>query len=63
MARLKDRYTQTIVPELKKALGTDNIHALPRLDKIVVQVGMGKLEATISTKALIPEKWCRVSLR
>jgi len=42
MARLKDRYNTQIVPELKTVLGTDNIHALPRLDKIVVSMGVGK---------------------
>jgi large subunit ribosomal protein L5 len=42
MARLLDKYRSEIVPELKTALKTDNVHALPRLDKIVVSMGVGK---------------------
>ncbi|HYE99104.1 MAG TPA: 50S ribosomal protein L5, partial [Planctomycetota bacterium] len=42
MARLLERYNAEIVPELKKALKTENVHALPRLDKVVVSMGVGK---------------------
>ena len=42
MARLQEKYRTEIVNDLKKALKTDNIHALPRLDKIVISMGIGK---------------------
>jgi large subunit ribosomal protein L5 len=42
MARLLERYRTEVVPQLKKELGTENPHALPRLDKIVVSMGVGK---------------------
>ena len=42
MARLQEKYKNEIVPALKKSLGTENIHALPKLDKIVVSMGVGK---------------------
>ena len=42
MARLQDKYKTEIVPQLKGELKTDNIHALPRLEKIVVSMGVGK---------------------
>jgi len=42
MARLQEKYKSEIVPALKKALGTENIHALPRLEKIVISMGVGK---------------------
>ncbi len=42
MARLLERYRTEVVPQLRKELGTDNPHALPRLDKIVVSMGVGK---------------------
>ena len=32
MARLLEKYRSEVVPELKKALGTENALALPRLD-------------------------------
>jgi large subunit ribosomal protein L5 len=42
MARLLDRYKKEIVPALKKKLGRDNELSLPRLQKIVVNMGVGK---------------------
>jgi large subunit ribosomal protein L5 len=42
MARLSDRYHKQIVPELSKKFGRDNKLSLPRLQKIVVNMGIGK---------------------
>jgi large subunit ribosomal protein L5 len=42
MARLLDRYQKEIVPQLKSKLGRDNLLSLPRLQKIVVNMGVGK---------------------
>jgi large subunit ribosomal protein L5 len=42
MARLLERYQNEIVPQLKKKLGRDNLLSLPRLQKIVVNMGVGK---------------------
>ena len=42
MARLLDRYQKEIVPQLAKKLGRDNVLSLPRLRKIVVNMGVGK---------------------
>jgi large subunit ribosomal protein L5 len=42
MARLLDRYQQEIVPQLKQKLGRENVLSLPRLQKIVVNMGVGK---------------------
>src|SRR5262245_50804455 len=42
MARLLDRYKTEILPQLKKKLGRDNELSLPRLQKIVVNMGVGK---------------------
>ncbi len=42
MARLQDRYQKEIVPQLKIKLGRDNVLSLPRLQKIVVNMGVGK---------------------
>jgi large subunit ribosomal protein L5 len=42
MARLHDRYQKEIVPHLKQKLGRDNLLSLPRLQKIVVNMGVGK---------------------
>jgi len=42
MARLLEKYRTQIVGELREALKQENVHALPRLAKIVVSMGVGK---------------------
>ncbi len=48
--KLKELYTQTVAQELKKELGIDNVHAVPRFSKIVLNVGVG--DATTNKKAI-----------
>ena len=42
MARLQDKYVKEIVPQLKQKLGRTNVLSLPKLQKIVVNMGVGK---------------------
>jgi large subunit ribosomal protein L5 len=42
MARLMERYQKEIVGTLSKKLGRDNPNSMPRLQKIVVNMGVGK---------------------
>ena len=42
MVRLLDRYQKEIVPALSKKLNRKNVFSLPRLQKIVVNMGVGK---------------------
>jgi len=42
MARLLERYQKEIAPLLEKKLGRQNRLSLPRLEKIVVNMGVGK---------------------
>jgi len=42
MARLKDLYKSKIVPDLLKEFGYKNPMAVPRMEKIVVSMGVGK---------------------
>jgi large subunit ribosomal protein L5 len=51
-ARLKDKFDKEIAPALAKELGVTNPMAVPRLHKIVVNMGVG--EATQNTKILDP---------
>jgi large subunit ribosomal protein L5 len=41
-ARLYERYRTELVPALQKSLGLDNVHAVPRLEKIVISMGLGR---------------------
>jgi large subunit ribosomal protein L5 len=47
---LKERYQKEIAPALKDAIGTDNVMQIPRISKIVVNIGVG--EALDNAKAL-----------
>lgn len=48
--RLRDRYREEIVPRLRKEFAIDNVMAVPRLQKIVLNMGLG--EATQNIKVL-----------
>ena len=50
MSRLHDRYQQRIIPELKKKFDYQNVMAIPKLTKIVVNIGLG--EAIQNSKLL-----------
>jgi large subunit ribosomal protein L5 len=39
--RLKERYRDELVPALQRELGLENVMQVPRLDKIVVNMGIG----------------------
>lgn len=41
MARLQEDYRNRVVPALKQSLGRENSHSLPKLQKIVVSMGVG----------------------
>jgi large subunit ribosomal protein L5 len=51
-SRLKEKYNKEIKPALQKELGIENTMAVPRIDKIVVNMGLG--EATQNNKLLDP---------
>ena len=50
MNRLKEKYSKDVIPALMKHFGFDNIHCVPKLEKVSVNIGVG--EAT-QNKALL----------
>jgi large subunit ribosomal protein L5 len=48
MSRLKERYEKEVIPALKKEFGYSNLMAIPKVEKIVVNMGLG--EATQNAK-------------
>ena len=48
MSRLRERYEKEAIPGLKKEFGYDNVMAIPRITKVVVNMGLG--EATQNAK-------------
>ena len=49
-ARLKEQYVKEVAPALRKEFGIDNAMAVPRLEKIVLNMGLG--EAVANPKML-----------
>jgi len=48
MSRLKDKYQKEVVPALAKEFGYKNVMAVPKIEKVVVNMGLG--EATSNAK-------------
>ena len=48
MSRLRERYEKDVAPALKKEFGYGNVMAIPRVQKVVVNMGLG--EATSNAK-------------
>ena len=50
MNRLREKYQKEAVPALKKEFGYRNVMAVPRIEKVVVNMGLG--EATANAKII-----------
>ena len=50
MSRLKEKYQKEVVPGLTKEFGYKNVMAVPKISKIVVNMGLG--EATANAKII-----------
>ena len=50
MSRLKERYQKEVVPALTKEFGYKNVMAVPRIRKVVVNMGLG--DATANAKII-----------
>ena len=50
MARLKDKYREEVMPALKQRFGYKNVMEIPRLEKIVINMGLG--DCKYNSKAL-----------
>ena len=48
MSRLRERYEKEVIPALKKEFGYSNVMAIPRIQKVVVNMGLG--DATQNAK-------------
>jgi len=48
MSRLKEKYKKEVVPALAKEFGYKNVMAVPKIEKVVVNMGLG--EATSNAK-------------
>jgi large subunit ribosomal protein L5 len=60
MTRLQEHYSKTVLPSLMKEFGYSNVMQVPRLDKIVINMGVGeavqdgkKVDAAVKELTLI----------
>jgi large subunit ribosomal protein L5 len=42
MARLRERYRKDVIPHLMKEMGYTNVNQVPKLDKVVLNMGLGE---------------------
>jgi len=47
MSRLKDKYVKDVVPALRKEFGYKNVMAVPKIEKVVVNMGLGEATANV----------------
>ncbi|MCA8930214.1 MAG: 50S ribosomal protein L5, partial [Alphaproteobacteria bacterium] len=59
-ARLRQQYVETIRPALQQQFNYQNVHEIPKLDKIVLNMGVGeavadskKIDAAVGDMTLI----------
>ena len=50
MSRLREKYQKEVMPALKKEFGYGNVMAIPRVTKVVINMGLG--EATSNAKII-----------
>lgn len=48
MSRLKEKYQNEIVDALMKKFGYKNIMEVPKLDKVVINMGVGEAKKTLN---------------
>ena len=69
MARLEKFYTDEVAPALMKKFGYKSVMQIPKLEKIVVNVGCGeardnqKIVEAIMGDLACPRSWCKCAGR
>lgn len=48
--RLRKQYDEVVVPKLQKEFGYANVHQIPKIEKVVINMGLG--EATMNPKLI-----------
>lgn len=48
--RLRKQYDEVVVPKLQKEFGYENVHQIPKIEKVVINMGLG--EATMNPKLI-----------
>ena len=63
MSRLKEQYQNEMVDALIKKFGYKNIMEVPKLDKVVINMGVGEAKETTNFWNLLSLIWRRLQAR
>ncbi|MGH9462163.1 MAG: 50S ribosomal protein L5 [Vicinamibacteria bacterium] len=61
MSRLREHYRQSVVSQLQKELGIENVMAVPRMTKVVVNMGVGEGAANIKVLEAAMDELARIT--
>ncbi|RMF46041.1 MAG: 50S ribosomal protein L5 [Deltaproteobacteria bacterium] len=61
MARLKEKYESELVPRLREELGLKNVMQVPRVEKVVVNMGLGEAIQNIKVLESAVEELQRIT--
>jgi large subunit ribosomal protein L5 len=59
--RLRTHYREVVIPKLQKEFGIDNPMAVPRIDKVVINMGVGEATQNIKILDEAVEELARIS--
>ena len=59
--RLKEQYFATVRDELQKQFGYKNVHQIPKIEKIVVNMGVGEAATRTPRPSTAPSPTCAPS--
>ncbi len=60
-ARLQDRYKKEIIPVLKKEFGIENPMAVPKIEKVVLNMGIGEAISNVKLVESAAEELTRIA--
>ena len=61
MSRLKEHYSKDVVPALQKEFGYKNVMAVPKIEKVVVNMGLGEATRTRRSSTPAPTSSARIT--
>jgi len=61
MSRLRDRYQQDVVSALRKEFGYPNVMAVPKIEKVVVNMGLGEATANVKLVDVGADELARIT--
>ena len=61
MSRLKERYDKEVIPALKKEFGYTNVMAVPKIRKVVVNMGLGEATSNVKIIEVGSDELARIS--